>query len=90
MLMDNHVPTTKSKPPTVVSTSATCVRLKGAEGPLSQQRKALRENLCHTERAPYMYEFPSKKLGGILYLLLKRGRQIMLTCRCKKPPTFDE
>jgi hypothetical protein len=28
-------------------------------------------------RAPYIHEFPSYKLGGILYHLLKGGREIM-------------
>jgi hypothetical protein len=48
--------------------------------------KALRENFVVYWRAPYIHQSPSFKLGGILCLLLKGGREIMPTHRCKNPP----
>jgi hypothetical protein len=41
-------------------------------------------------RAPYIHEFLTLKLGGILSPLLKGGREIMATYRCKNPPTIEE
>jgi hypothetical protein len=40
-------------------------------------------------RAPYIHQVPSYKLEGILCLLVKDGREIMPTCRCKNPPTIE-
>jgi hypothetical protein len=55
-----------------------------------QSSKALWENLQCIWRAPYIHHFPSKKMGGILCILPNSGREIMPTCRCKKPPTIEE
>jgi hypothetical protein len=35
-----------------------------------------------------MHESPYKKLGGILCLFIKGGREIMPTFRCKNPATI--
>jgi len=40
--------------------------------------------------SPYIHQFSSYKLGGISCLLLKDGKEIMPTCRCKNPPTIEE
>jgi hypothetical protein len=37
-------------------------------------------------KAPYIHQFPSSKLGGVVCLLLKDVREIIPTCKCKNPP----
>ncbi len=46
------------------------------------------QNVVVCWRAAHIYEYPSWKGGGILHLLLKKGREIMPYYRYKFPPTL--
>lgn len=52
--------------------------------------KALEEISYCNWRAPYIHEFPSLKIRGILCLLIKSGRELTPTCRHKIPSTLQK